>query len=88
MGEQAVLVSRKAEEIALLLNPFDRRSRGRAPASVRLLRQLALVEIGLVPNRVPAGILGEIDVSPLRIRRQSSWVEGRWSESVVRMNRS
>ena len=58
MRQQTVLIGGEAEEIALLLDPFDRRAGGRAPVAVGLLRQLALVVIGLVPDRVPAGIFG------------------------------
>ena len=63
--EQLVGVFGEPEEVAFLLDPFDRRAGRRQPRSVRAIGQLALVEIGLVPHRVPAGIFREIDV-PVR----------------------
>ena len=66
MGEQSVLIGRQPEEIALLLDPLDRRPlRRQFLAVVRGLLELALVVIGLVAHRVPAGIFVEIDVAVL-----------------------
>ena len=56
MREQLVGILREPEKIALLLDPFDRRAARRELRSVRAVGQLALVEIGLVAHRIPAGI--------------------------------
>ena len=63
MGEQPVLIGREPEEIALLLDPLDRRSLRREFAAVGPFLQFAFVVISLVPHRVPAGIFVEIDVA-------------------------
>ena len=65
MGKKPVLIGRQPEEIALLLDPLDRRPLRRQLLPVCGLLQLALVVIGLVPHRVPAGIFVEIDVAIL-----------------------
>ena len=61
--EQLVLVGGQAEEIALLLDPFDRRALRPEPLALVVEPRLALVVIGLVAHRVPAGIFVEIDVA-------------------------
>src|SRR6478735_12701201 len=63
MGEELVLIGREPEEIALLLDPLDRRSLRRQLLAVGSFRQLAFVVIGFVAHRVPAGILAEIDIA-------------------------
>jgi hypothetical protein len=57
-----VLIGGEAEEIALLLDPFDGGARGRELLAALARRQLAFIEIGLVADRVPAGVFAEIDV--------------------------
>ena len=62
--EQLILVGGEAEEIALLLHPFDRRSGlGREPRAVLVQMGLVFGVIGLIADRVPAGIFVEIDVT-------------------------
>ena len=63
VSKQPFLIGRQLEEIALLLDPFDRRALWRQLAAVRRLFQLALIVVGLVAHRVPAGIFVEIDVA-------------------------
>ncbi|MEY9682014.1 hypothetical protein ABIF13_002788 [Bradyrhizobium elkanii] len=61
--QQLVLVGRQLEEIALLLDPFDRRAL-RAAADIVLADDgLLLGVIGLVAHRIPAGIGVDIDVA-------------------------
>ena len=62
MGQQLVLISREAEEIALLLHPLHLRAGGGEFPAVPF-GQLVLAEIGLVAHRIPAGILVQIDVA-------------------------
>ena len=61
--EEPLPVGREAEEVAFLLDPLDRRARGPPARSVGADRDLALVEIGLVPHRVPAGVARQVDVA-------------------------
>ena len=63
MRKQPVLIGGEAEEVGLLLRPFDRRAERLPAHAVRPERRLLLVEIGFLPHRVPAGILVEIDVA-------------------------
>ena len=51
------------EEVALLLDPFDRRAVRPKPLALVVEPGLALVVIGLVAHRIPAGIFVEIDVA-------------------------
>ena len=57
-GEEPVLPGGEAEEVAGLLDPLDRR-----PGRRLAVHELALGVEGLVADRVPAGILAEIDVA-------------------------
>ena len=62
--QQLVRIGRQPEEIALLLHPFDRRAGLGGNAHLLLVQvRLALGVIGLVADRVPAGVLVEIDVA-------------------------
>ena len=61
--EQLVLIGREAEEIALLLDPLDRRALRSEPHAVVVQARLVLGVIGLVAHRVPAGIGVGIDVA-------------------------
>ena len=61
--EQLVGESWTAEKIALLLDPFDRRALRAEPLALVVEPRLALVVIGLVAHRVPAGIFVEIDIA-------------------------
>ena len=78
------------EEIALLLDPFDRRAVGAEPLSLVVEPGFALVVVGLVAHRVPAGILVEINVAvrlhplPDRLRRAVVARLGGADEVVVR----
>ena len=65
MGEQLVLICGQAEEIGLLLVPFDGRAgRDRNAGTVANLR-LALLVVGLVAYRVPAAVHPLEDVAGL-----------------------
>ena len=66
MGEQALLIGGKAEIVALLLHPFHRRAGRGEMLAVRALGQLALVEEGFIPHRVPAWIFGDVDIALCR----------------------
>ena len=89
--EQLLLVGRELEEIALLLDPFDRRA-GLGGEALFLLVEVGLVlgVIGLVAHRIPAGIFAEIDVAvllhapPDRFRRPVVALLGGADEVVVR----
>ncbi len=63
--QQLVGVFRELEEIAGLLHPLHRRARRRQLLArvVGVVRQLALVEISLVPHAVPTGIAVEVNIA-------------------------
>ena len=61
--EQPVLIGGEPEEIALLLDPFDRRALRSAAHIVLAEGGFLLGVIGLVAHRIPAGIAVEIDVA-------------------------
>ena len=61
--EQPVLVGGQAEEIALLLHPFDRSALWSDPIAALVEPGFLLVVVGLVAHRVPAGVLVEIDIA-------------------------
>ena len=61
--EELVLIGREPEKIALLLDPFDRRALRAEALAVVVEPGFALVVIGLVAHRIPAGIFVEIDVA-------------------------
>ena len=61
--EQPLGEGGELEEIALLLDPFDRRALRTEPHPLVVEAGFALVVIGLVAHRVPAGIFVEIDVA-------------------------
>ena len=67
-GEQPVLIGREPEEIALLLDPFDRRAERLAAHAVVADGRFLLVEIGFLPHRIPAAVAVEVDVA---IRRHA-----------------
>jgi hypothetical protein len=56
MGDQLVGVGGELEEIALLLDPADRRAGRGELGPVGAGSQLGFLEIGFVAHRVPAGI--------------------------------
>ncbi len=73
--DQLVLIGRELEEIALFLDPFDRRAlRSEADAGLPDAGFI-LVVIGFVAHRIPAGIIRQVDVAvllhalPDRLRR-------------------
>ncbi len=62
--EQLVLVGREAEEVALLLDPLDRRAlRPVADIALADLGEFGLGVVGLVADRIPAGIAVLVDVA-------------------------
>ena len=62
-GQQPVLVGRELEEVALLLGPGHLGAGfGRVAEAVGADLGLVLDEVALVADRVPAGVLGEVDV--------------------------
>jgi hypothetical protein len=62
-GQQPVLVGGELEEVALLFGPGHLGAGfGGVAEAVRLHLGLVLDEIALVADRVPAGVLGEVDV--------------------------
>ena len=62
--EQRLLPVRKAEEIARLFHPFDRRAvRHRHLAAIGAVPDLRFGAERLLPHRVPARILAEVDVA-------------------------
>ena len=63
MGDELVGVGRQAEEPALLLHPVDRRAGRGELGPVRAGLKFALVEIGLVAHRIPAGVFRQVDVA-------------------------
>ena len=63
--QQLVLVGGQLEEIRLLLRPFDRRALRPATDAVVAEDRLALVVVGLVAHRVPAGVLLQEDIARL-----------------------
>ena len=72
--EQLVLIGRQLEEIALLLDPLDRRALRAAAHIVLADDGFLLGVIGLVAHRIPAGIGVEIDVAVLLHRAfQIAW---------------
>src|SRR5687768_13829718 len=64
--EQPLLIGGKAKEVALLLDPFHRRSLRAAAHAIRPKLGLAFAVIGLVADRVPAGISVLVDVASSR----------------------
>ena len=64
-GKEFVRIGGKAEEIALLLDPLDRRAVGSEALAFLVEPGLALGVIGLVAHRIPTGIFVEIDVAIL-----------------------
>ena len=87
-AEEPVLVGRQPEEIAFLLDPLDRGAGRRTEAPVVLFRKLALVVIGLVTDRVPSGVLRQVNVAirlhatPQLLRRDEVIRIGRANEAV------
>ena len=63
--EQLVLIGGEAEEIALLLDPLDRRALRPDAHALLVELGLVLVVVGLVAHRIPSGIFVEIDVAGL-----------------------
>ena len=90
MLEQAGLIGGETEEIALLLDPLDRRAAlDGDPAPVALLDFVRAV-IGFVAHGIPAGVFVEIDVAgidhplPQRLDRPAMARLGRANEIVHR----
>ena len=63
VGEQPVLIGREAEEVALLLDPIDRGALGATADAILAQLGLGFSVVGLVANRVPAGIGRLVDVA-------------------------
>src|SRR3954453_21392590 len=61
--EQLVLIGGEAKKIALLLDPFDRRSLRTYPLSFLIQLRFVLIVVGLVAHRVPAGIFIEVNIA-------------------------
>ena len=88
--EQLVLIGGQPEEIALLLDPLDRRAGfDREPRPLLVQAGLVLGVIGFVAHRIPAGIFVEIDVAVgFCIVSQIAFDDAWWRSSVVRMKSS
>ena len=63
MLEQLFLIGRQLEEIALLLDPFDRRALWAVAYAIVAEFGLGLLVIGLVPDRIPPGVAALVDVA-------------------------
>ncbi len=87
--EKLVGIGGEPEEIALLLDPFDRRVVGPEALALVVEAGLALVVIGFVAHRIPAGIFVEIDVAGLlHALPRSPPTNAKCRGSVVRMKSS
>ncbi len=65
MRQQLVLIGGQAEEVALLLHPFDRGALRADADAVLLHHRLRFGVVGLVAHRVPAGVAVLVDVAVL-----------------------
>ncbi len=64
--EQLLPIRGEPEEVALLLDPFDRRAGRAAPLAAGSDADLGLAVVRFVADRVPAGVFGKVDVAGLR----------------------
>ncbi len=90
MSKQPVAKCRQAEEVTLLLDPFNRRAGGRTADPVVMQCCFAFIVIGFITNRVPALVAVEIDIAgrfhaaPQRLRGRVMARLGRADERVIR----
>jgi hypothetical protein len=73
--QQPVLIGRQAEEVALLLDPFDRRALRAAAHAVLASDGFVFGVIGFVAHRVPAGIGVRINIA-VRLHAPPDFLHG------------